>query len=196
MGAKVKRGTQETFPIKTESFLIYLLTLWKKDEPLKLSQRDKRIIKLYESGLSMKEVALEFVISAQRVEQILKKAGVETRKYTRSYRLLQARRKKRKTLSAELLLKLYKDERLPVSEITERLNISHASLYQSLEFYNIPKRKTEGFEYSTLTEELLRGLYLEENLTAAEIAKKLGFASITIKKRLSKFGIRKRDVKT
>lgn len=143
----------------------------------------------------MKEVGLEFNISAQRVEQILKKAGVETRKYTRSNRLFKARGKKRKALPKELLLKLYKDEKRPVLEITEKLSVSHALLYQNLEFYNIPKRKTEGFEYSSLTEDGLRRLYLEDDLTAKEIAQKLGFATITIKKRLSKFGIRKRDWK-
>jgi predicted DNA-binding protein YlxM (UPF0122 family) len=89
------------------------------------------------------------------------------------HRLIEARRKKRKTLPEKLLVKLYKDERLRVEEITERFNISHASLYQSLELYNIPKRKTEGFEYSSLIEDLLRRLYLEEGLTAREIARNL-----------------------
>ena len=193
MSAKVKRGTEVEIPIRAESFLIFLLNLWKKDEHL---QRDYRIVELYKSGMSMKEVGLEFGISAQRVEQILKKAGVETRKYTRSNRLLEARKRKRKSLSKQLLVRLYEDERLPVSEITEKLGVSHAKLYQSLEFYKIPRRKAEGFEYSKLTEDVLRRLYLGEDLTASEIAEKLGFASITIKKRLSKFGIRKRNLKT
>jgi predicted DNA-binding protein YlxM (UPF0122 family) len=187
---------EEVSSLKTEILLIILLNLLRNDEPLNSCQRNLRITELYESGLSMKEVGLEFGVSAQRVEQILKKAGVETRKYTRSNRLLQARRKKRKVLSKELLLKFYKEERLPVFEIIEKLGISHPLLYENLEFHNIPKRKTEEIGHSKLTEGLLRRLYLEEDLTAKEIAQKLGFAPITIKKRLCKFGIRKRDRQT
>lgn len=193
MGAKLKRGNNEEPSTKTDSFLIILLNLWKNDESL---GRNQRIIELYESGLSMKEVGLGFGITGQRVEQIIKKAGIQTRKYTRSNRLLEARKKKRKVLEKKLLLKLYNDTNLSLSEITEKLNVSHISLYKSLEYHNIPKRKKTEFRVSKLTEEVLRQMYLEEDLTATEIARRLGFASITIKKRLSKFGIRKRDRKT
>ena len=141
----------------------------------------------------MREVGLEFGITRQRVEQILKKADVKTRKFTISDKFLEGRKRKRKILPKELLLKVYKDENLPIEEIRRRLNTNSNSLYQSLEFHNIPKRKTEGFHYSKLTEDVLRRLYLEEDLTATEVAGQLGYASITIKKRLSEFGIRKRD---
>lgn len=141
----------------------------------------------------MREVSLEFGITAQRVEQILKKADVKRRKYTRSKRLLEARKRKRKILPKELLLKYYKDEKLPVSEILRRLKASRTSLYKSLEYHNIPKRETIGIHNSPLTEDILRRLYLEEDLTATEIARKLGYATVTVKKGLSKFGIRKQD---
>jgi predicted DNA-binding protein YlxM (UPF0122 family) len=171
-----------------------------KGDSKKSSQRSdseiQRLIQLYESGLTMKEVGAEFGITAQRVEQILKKAGVKKRKYTRSNRLLEARKKKRKILPEELLLKLYKDEKLPIPEILRRLDTSRSLLYKSLASFNIPKRVTGVIQSSELTEKLLRRLYLEEDLTAAEIARRLGYASITIKKRLSKFGIRKQDRQT
>ena len=166
-----------------------------KEEPKKSKQLSPaniyRLIKLYEIGLSMREVGLEFGISAQRVEQILKKAGIKKRKFTKSYRLLKARKEKQKILPKELLIKYYKDEKLSIPEILDRLKASRNMLYKSLEYHNIPKREEEGILDSKLSEELLRKLYLDENLTAVEIAQQLGYASVTIKKRLSKFGIRK-----
>lgn len=186
--------------MRTELFLIIILNLLQKDESLKSSQQRntkiQRVIELYQSGLSMKEVSLQIGVTPQRVEQILKKAGVQTRKYTTSKRLLEARKRKRRILPKELLLKFYNEECLPISEIIEKLDVSLPSFYKSLEYHKITKRKTEGIHYSSLTEELLRRLYLEEDLTAQEIAKKLGFAGITIKKRLSKFGIKKRGRQT
>src|SRR5687768_11933770 len=171
-----------------------------KGDSKKSSQRSdneiQRLIQLYESGLTMKEVGAEFGITAQRVEQILKKAGVKKRKYTKSDRLLEARKRKRKILSKELLLKYYKDEKFTVGEILRRLKASRTSLYKSLKYHNIPKRETIGIHNSPLTEDILRRLYLGEDLTATEIARKLGYATVTIKKGLSKFGIRKRDRQT
>lgn len=171
-----------------------------KGEYLTSSQRKdikiRRLIELYESGLSMREVGLEFGITRQRVEQILKKAGIRTRKFTTSDKFLEGRKRKRKILPKKLLLKVYKDEKLHIEEILQRLNTNSNSLYQSLEFHNIPKRKTEGIQFSKLTEDVLRRLYLEEDLTATEVAGQLGYASVTIKKRLSELGIRKCDRQT
>lgn len=168
-----------------------------KGEFLNSSQRRKtkigRIIELYESGLSMREVGLQFSITAQRVEQILKKPGVKKRKFTKSNKLLEARKEKRKILPKDLLLKFYKDQNLPILKILRQLKVSRNLLYKSLEYHKIPKRETEGIPDSKLSQELLRRLYLEENLTATEIAGQLGFATITIKKRLSKLGITKGD---
>lgn len=166
-----------------------------KDKPKKPKQLTSadiyRLIKLYEIGLSLREVGLEFGITAQRVEQILKKFGVEKRKFTKSYKLLKARKEKRKILPKNLLVKFYKDEKLSIPEVLRQLKASRNLLYKSLEFHKIPKRKTEGIADSKLSEEVLRRLYLNENLTAQEIAQKLGFATVTVKKRLSKFGITK-----
>ena len=151
----------------------------------------KQLVDLYESGQTMEQVSEEFGISRQRAEQILKKAGVKTRKFTVSDKYLRSRRRKRKILPKELLLKHYKKENLPISQILKTLNVSSTTFYKSLEFHNIPKLKTEGFETTKLTEDLLRRMYLEENLTSTEIARRLGYAPITIKRRLSKLGIRK-----
>lgn len=165
----------------------YLTSFQRKDIKI------RRLIELYKSGLSMREVGLDFGITRQRVEQILKKAGIWTRKFTKSDKFLEGRKRKRKILPKNLLLKIYKDEKLPIEEILQRLNTNSNSLYKSLEIHNIPKRGAEGIQSSKWSKDVLRQLYLEEDLTSVEIARRLGFAPNTIKKRLSEFGIRKRD---
>jgi predicted DNA-binding protein YlxM (UPF0122 family) len=177
-----------------------LLNFMPKGESFNSSQQNdtkiRRLIELYESGLSMREVGARFSITRQRVEQILKKAGIRTRKFTISDKFLEGRKRKRKILPKELLLKFYRDEKLPIAEIRRRLNTNSNSLYKSLKFHNIPKRGAEGNQSSKWSKDVLRRLYLEEDLTAVEIARKLGFAPNTIKKRLSEFGIKKRDRQT
>lgn len=168
-----------------------------KEESARSSQRRdteiRHLIQLYESGLSMAEVGLQFGISRQRVEQILKKAGVKTRKYTKSDKFLEVRKEKRKILPKELLLKFYQDKTLSISEVIEKLKTNVTLLYKSLEFHNIPKRIDESLKHTRLTEDVLRRLYLKEYLTSAEIASQLGYSPITIRNKLSKLGIRKRD---
>lgn len=169
----------------------------KPEKSKRLSSADiYRLVKLYEIGLSLREVGLEFGITAQRVEQIIKKAGIKKRKFTKTFKLRRARREKRKILPKDLLVKFYKDEKLSISEILRQLNVSRNRFYKSLEHHNIPKRETERIQDSKLSEETLRRLYLDKNLTAAEIARQSGCATVTVKKRLSKFGIRKCNKQT
>ncbi|MGC2234935.1 MAG: hypothetical protein WA584_02070 [Pyrinomonadaceae bacterium] len=152
-----------------------------------------RMIRLYHSGLSMEQVGEQFGISKQRVEQIFRKLGVETRRHTKTDKFLEGHKKRIKILPKELLVKYYKDEKLPVGEIIKSLKTSSSMFYKSLEFHNIPKRITEGTRYSSLTEDVLRRLYLDEDLSSTEIATRLDYSSVTIRKRLSAYGIRKGD---
>jgi predicted DNA-binding protein YlxM (UPF0122 family) len=153
----------------------------------------QRIIELYQSGLSMREVGLEFGVTRQRVQQILKDAGVETRNYTKSNRFFEVRKEKRKVVPKELLIKYYQDQSLSVREVIEKLGTNSVLLYKSLKFHNIPKRIEESSKNSPLTREVLRRLYLEEGLTSSEIASRLGYSRFTIRNKLSQYGIRKSD---
>ncbi len=156
----------------------------------------KQIIDLYESGLSLEQVGDEFRISKQRVEQIFKKAGIETRRFTKSEKYIAGQKNRRKILPKNLLLKYYPDRSLSIGDVLEKLNASRNSLYKSLEFHQIPKRIDEKLEYSPLTRQLLRRLYIEEDLTSTEIARRLDYAAVTVRNRLSALGIRKRDRKS
>ena len=167
----------------------------KKNAPKKNRKRDKseiqEMIRLYREGLSMTEVGEKFNISRQRVERIFRKEGVETREYTKSSTFIEAHKRRAKIVSKELILKYYKKEKLPVREILNKLEITLSSFYKSLDYHNIEKRVNEGIVYSPLTKEVLCRLYLQESLSSKEIAGKLGFAPVTVRKRLSKYGIKK-----
>lgn len=149
------------------------------------------IIRLYQSGLSMREIGARFGVTAQRVEQILKQAGVKKRKFTRSSKFLDAKKEKRTILPKDLLVKYYKHEKLPVTEILRRLKISRSLFYKNLQYHHIATRAAEGNHRSPLTDIVLRQLYSERGMTAKEIARRFGYATVTVKKRLSKLGIRK-----
>lgn len=168
----------------------------KKVLPKRNQKRDQaeiqEMIRLYREGLSMREVGEKFNISRQRIERIFKKAGVETRKQTKSQTFLESLKKRRKKIvPKELILKYYKLEKMPVRDILKKLNITLPSFYKNLVYHDIERRISEGIVYSRLTKSVLCRLYLEEKLTAKQIADKLGYSPVTVKNRLSKYGIRK-----
>ncbi|MCA1640073.1 MAG: hypothetical protein LC768_17420, partial [Acidobacteria bacterium] len=86
-------------------------------------------------------------------------------------------------------------KKLPVKEITKTLKTSSGVLYRNLATHKTPKRIDEGIEHSPLTGELLRRLYIEEGLTSTEIAHQLGYAPVTVRKRLSAYGIKNNKYK-
>lgn len=153
----------------------------------------RQLIALYESGSSMEATGERFGISKQRVEQIFRKAGIKKRKYTKSEKYIAARKNKRKIMPKKQLIEFYIDKKLPINEIIKKLKTNSEVFYRSLDFHNIPKRTNERIEYSPLTRQLLHSLYIEEDLTSTEIARRLGYATITIRRRLSMLGIRKID---
>lgn len=163
------------------------LKYYRRRDPAEL----KRMIELYKGGLSMEETGEAFGISKQRVEQILKKEGVKTRGNTNTEKYAASKKSRRKILPKDLLIDLYVDKKLPVKEIALKLGVSEGSLYRNLSEYGIPRRETEPSFSSPLTAELLRKLYIDEKMTARQIAEKLDYAPITVKKRLSELRIKK-----
>lgn len=153
----------------------------------------KQMADLYESGWSLEQVGKEFGISRPRVDQLFKRAGVRTRKFTFTDKYRKTRGRKRKILSKQLLLEVYKIENLPLSRMLEMLGVSTDIFYNSLAFYRIPLLKGGAVKLTRLSEDILRQLYLEENLSSREIARRLGCARITVKKRLWELGIRKKN---
>ena len=155
----------------------------------------KQMIVLYKSGLTLEAVGARFGISKQRISQIFSKAGLKKRPYTKSKKFINSRKSQKIIVPKEKLIELYKYKKLPVCEIIKTLKTSTKVFYRSLDFHRISRRRDEAVEHLSLKRELLRCFYIEEDLTATEIARRLNCATITVRKRLSEFGIRKSDFK-
>ena len=150
---------------------------------------------LYEGGLTLREVGAQFGISKQRVEQLLNRAGISRRKNTESAESLKAWAAKKQSIPKGKLIELYVDKNLPIYKVLRELKTSAATLNEALDLYGIPRRDKYILVASPLTRELLHRLYIEEGLTASEIARKYGKATITVQKKLSKFGIKNNKYK-
>lgn len=147
----------------------------------------------YDEGRSFSEVGDRFGISPSRVEQIFRQNNIKTRKKTVSKKFLKAMRNRRIILEKEVLAKLYLVEKLSIHKVAEKLKTSDHVVRSNLKAYGIPIRPLERYTTSQLTPELLQSLYIDKNLTAPEIAERLGYSALTIGKKLSKFGIKKRS---
>ena len=155
----------------------------------------REMIGLYKSGLSYSEIGALYGISFQKVGYIFSKKGFKARKHTVSKRFRAAMDGKRKLIDREMLERLYVEERLSTMKIASLLGINQNLVYNNLIFYGIPLRPLENYATSELTPELLKRLYIDQNLTAQQIGDQLGFSVKTVRKRLNKFGIKKRKAK-
>lgn len=155
-------------------------------------EKINELVTLYKSGLPLSAIGEKYGITRQRIHQILKKADgksqvADERKFQRQKRLIKAR-----ILEKDLLTEFYVTEGLSIKELQKRFNLGYKLIRKSLVYYRIPIRRGNLLPKSVLTRDLLTKLYLDQNLTAGEIAARLGYQVITIKTRLSKLGIKKR----
>ena len=142
-------------------------------------------------GRSFAEVGIEFGISPSRVEQLFRQHHVKTRPQTVSQKFLAAMRKRRVVLEKQPLADLYLQEKLSIQKIADRLATTFHIVRSNLIAHRIPVRPLENYTTSRLTPEILRPLYIDQNLTAAQIAERLGYSILTIRKKLSVFGIKR-----
>lgn len=147
----------------------------------------------YDAGASLFEVGARFGLSTSRVEQIFLRNNIKTRRVTVSKKFRAAMRRRRVILDKALLIRFYIEEKLSIQRTAEKLNAGSHAVRRNLQDYGIPVRPVEQFTRSRLTAELLETLYIDKNLTAAQVADRLGYATRTIGKKLSQLGIRKRD---
>jgi predicted DNA-binding protein YlxM (UPF0122 family) len=143
----------------------------------------REMILLYEGGKSLFEVGQENNISGTRVGSIFKQVGFKTRKHTKSDRLLK-----------KLLEKLYVKEGLSFQKLEKKLKSTIEVIRRSLEFHQIPIRKKGDLNFSPLTEDLLKNLYLDEKLSIEKIAAQFSLNKRTVTNYLSKYGIEKYPV--
>jgi predicted DNA-binding transcriptional regulator AlpA len=101
------------------------------------------IVAFYRKGATRKETSIKFNLPPGRITKILKAAGVQTRRFTISKAFLERRKAQWKIPQfpqKKLILRLYRDQGLPLKEIYRRLNIGSAAFYRLLKYYEIPKR--------------------------------------------------------
>lgn len=145
---------------------------------------------LYDDGFSTREVGKEYGVSGQYVIDLFKKYGKERRR-TMSPELIAKRFARLKLIPKETLLDLYVKKELAVGDILRELKTTAYFFYKSLKIHNIPCRHKPGNKSESPLTKLLYKMYVEENLTAKEIARRLDCKPRTIQARLSSRGIKK-----
>lgn len=87
----------------------------------------RQMAKLYYNGMTLEEVGLKFGLTRQGVRHRFIIAGI-------------TRREKVKPVDKDVLEKLYNEDKLPISEIANRLSVGKTQIKNRLEAYQIPKR--------------------------------------------------------
>lgn len=146
----------------------------------------------YDAGGTFSEIAATLGITRSGVAQIFSRNNIKTRKKIISEKSRQAMDNRRIILSEESLTNLYINERLSIQKIAEKLEVGFQTVRRNLQDYGIPTRSIENYPRSLLTAELLKTLYIDKKLTAAQIADRLDYSALTISNKLSRFGIKKR----
>lgn len=104
-------------------------------------------------------------------------------------------------LTEEILRQKYIDEELSISKISKELNYSPDTIHKRLKKYGLNRNKSEAQKLKCvkegvhnkffLDENLLKKLYLEENLTSYEIADFLSVSQFKVHTTLKNMGINK-----
>ena len=139
-----------------------------------------------EEGLTIAEVAARAARPAATVAEQLRKAGV----------LTAPRRRQAPALDAELVRRLYVDQRRTLMQIARQLCCSDTRMRAALLDAGVelrpPRRRRDRPAWPPLSEAELRELYLERGLTAAQIAARFGGSSTWVLAALDRHGIPRR----
>jgi len=134
-----------------------------------------------ENKLTVPEIAKKLGIAEQTLYQYLHRRNVPI---NRSKRVSTKWISKRKTTDAKAEI-LYRENKLTVPEIAEKLNISEKTLYRYLHYKNVPIHRASKlhqkwiFKSKTIVAKA-EILYRENKLTVPEIAEKLNIAETTL----------------
>ena len=79
-----------------------------------------------------------------------------------------------------------------VDEIGKKFGVSKYAVYRQLAEYGIPRRRTRTIQRTTISKETLKCMHLDEEMSAAQIARELNCSQVTVWQKLRKHGIRVR----
>jgi AcrR family transcriptional regulator len=132
-----------------------------------------------ENKLEVADIAEKLNITKNTLYSYLRYKNVPLHKSNKAYRQWISKSKSEPTAAkAEAL---YREEKLTVDEIAEKLGISSGTLYHYLHYRNVPtNRKSRSVSKSKVIGAKAEILYRENKLTVAEIAKKLSITPPTL----------------
>lgn len=141
---------------------------------VKDKERLAEICRLYEDeGFTLVRIAGHFGLTKQRIQQILKQAGIIPRY-------------KRINFSRDVLYRLYIIERNSLSRTAKILRAGRHDVVRELARYEIERRHSSPLQ---IDREVLERLYISEGLTQAQAAKKLGLGTKVVQRELKRHGI-------
>jgi predicted DNA-binding protein YlxM (UPF0122 family) len=159
----------------------------RKKEP-KISEDE--MIRLYKSGLALREVGEIAGISRQAVQVRLKRNGFARRSQTVT-ELVKKSDPASRSIAKELLDRLYTAERKSPKTIASLIGISHWAVRENLKHNQIAirRKRLRGLDGRVvLTKNLLERLYLKEHFTVREIAEQTNYTQAWVGRLLARFG--------
>ena len=161
----------------------------------------EQLIRLYESGKTLREVGEIYNISRERVRQLFESVSYKPRTLTVSELYKESIKKsgikRRIVLPKKELERMYLKEKFTINNIARQLKCSFMTVHNNLVRLGIPLRSREevaklfNTKHPELTKDVLYQLYIVENKSRAEIGKLSGYSTANIAKLITKYGIRK-----
>jgi predicted DNA-binding protein YlxM (UPF0122 family) len=149
----------------------------------------------YKKGVTLREVGEQHGISKQRVEQIFQSYNLDTRIYTKSDLTKEYHERARKQAYANrVVIPLSKLNRMRSTYKTykamqEETGHTIRTIHYSEAYWGLERIKR--VRNRSLTDNVLRKLYIDEELSASNIARLFKYSRATITKRLSRKRIHK-----
>ena len=125
------------------------------------------------------EIAKELGVDAMLVNTNLHRAGIPVRPTNNKPRIITPK---------EDLVRMYQNEGLSISDIGLKLGCDPQLVWRRLKKYGIPRRNSGTISRTMITKEALRRMYVDEQKSAAMIARELRCSDGTVLNRLKEYG--------
>lgn len=159
---------------------------------------DEELAAMYREGLSANKIAHQAGCSVATVLVRLQAGGVARRSSSEAMLLDRGVQ-----ISDEQLRELYVKKRLSAGDIAQQVECTSTTIYRHLKRAGIPRRSTSEAQALAwvhgkctpklrtipLTDKQLRAMYIDEQMSISDIARRVGCSLTTISQRLSAAGI-------
>ncbi len=154
-------------------------------------EKELRVILDYNNGMWSGELGRKYGVSKATIQQVLKREGFDISQNKGGHRRGSFPRYGKE--KGELIGKLYK-EGLTSKQVAKKLDVSEAGVQYALTVLGIERRKPHDY-LRIASDEEIKKLYVDEELSIKQVAKKLGYKNAgPISLRLKKMGIMCRKI--